>query len=51
MSLFLHIKNGVKAILKVSPHDIPEIDEEITFSVPYEQTYVFDGETEQVICG
>ena len=43
--------NGVKAILKVSPHDIPEIDEEITFSVPYEQTYVFDGETEQVICG
>lgn len=43
--------NGIKAILKVSPHDIPEIDEEITFSVPYEQTYVFDGETEQVICG
>ena len=42
---------GVKAILKVSPHEIPEIDEEITFSVPYENTYVFDGDTEMVIGG
>ena len=38
-----------KAILKVDPHDTPEIDSEITFSIPFESVYLFDGETEQVI--
>ena len=38
-----------KAILKVDPHDTPAIDEKITFSVPVENVYVFDGETELVI--
>ncbi len=38
-----------KAILKVDPHDTPELDEKIAFSVPVENVYVFDGETEQVI--
>ena len=38
-----------KAILKVDPHDTPEIDAAITFSIPYESIYLFDGETEYVI--
>ena len=37
------------AILKVDPHDIPAVDSEITFSVPYGKVYLFDGETEEVI--
>ena len=39
-----------RAILKIDPHDTPEIDQEITFSVPYERVYLFDAETEKVIC-
>ena len=38
-----------KAILKVDPHDTPEIDSTITFSIPVESVYLFDGETEFVI--
>ena len=38
-----------RAILKVDPHDTPEIDSSITFSVPLEDIYLFDGETEMVI--
>ncbi len=38
-----------KAILKVDPHDTPEVDSQITFSIPYEHVYLFDGETEEVI--
>lgn len=38
-----------KAILKVDPHDTPEVDSTITFSIPYENVYLFDGETEFVI--
>jgi len=38
-----------RAILKVDPHDTPEIDSKITFSIPYENVYLFDGETELVI--
>ncbi len=37
------------AILKVDPHDTPEFDAEITFSIPYESVYLFDAETEMVI--
>ncbi len=37
------------AILKVDPHDTPEIDTELLFSIPYENVYLFDGETEKVI--
>ena len=37
------------AILKVNPHEAPEMDEEISFSIPYESTYLFDAETENVI--
>ena len=39
----------VHAILKVDPHDTPEVDSSITFSIPYESVYLFDGETEKVI--
>ena len=35
-----------KAILKVDPHDAPELDEAIDFSIPYENVYLFDSETE-----
>ncbi len=38
-----------KAILKVDPHDTPEIDAKIKFSIPTESVYLFDGETEMVI--
>ncbi len=37
------------AILKVDSHDTPETDVDITFSIPYENVYLFDGETEMVI--
>lgn len=37
------------AILKVNPHQAPAMDQRITFSIPYESTYLFDGETEKVI--
>ncbi len=37
------------AILKVDPHDTPEVDSNIVFSIPYESVYLFDGETEMVI--
>ncbi len=37
------------AILKVDPHDTPEIGETLTFSVPYESAYLFDAQTELAI--
>ena len=36
-------------VLKVDPHDTPKIGEEVVFSVPYKNAYVFDGETEFVV--
>ncbi len=38
-----------QAILKVDSHDTPETDIDLTFSVPTERIYLFDGETEKVI--
>ena len=38
-----------KAILKVDPHDTPELDAPLSFFIPYESVYLFDGETENVI--
>jgi len=38
-----------KAILKVDPHDTPEIDSKFVFSIPNKSVYLFDGETEKVI--
>ncbi|MBQ8108977.1 MAG: sn-glycerol-3-phosphate ABC transporter ATP-binding protein UgpC [Clostridia bacterium] len=39
-----------QAILKVDSHDTPETDVDITFSIPMESVYLFDGENENVIC-
>ena len=36
-------------ILKVDPHQTPKLVTKITFSVPYANAYLFDGETEFVI--
>ena len=38
-----------QAILKVDSHDTPEMGQQLTFSIPYESVYLFDGETENVI--
>ena len=43
------VGNEDHAILKVDSHDTPETDKPITFSIPYENVYLFDGETEKVI--
>ncbi len=40
---------GEKSILKVNPHDTPEMDSKITFTIPLESVYLFDGESEKVI--
>ena len=40
---------GEKSILKVNPHDAPEMDSDIEFSIPFESVYLFDGETEKRI--
>ena len=38
-----------KVILKVSPHEIPEMDSRVRFSIPNESIYLFDGQTEMAI--
>ena len=40
---------GEKAILKVTPFEIPAMDTELTFSIPVESVYLFDAKTEKVI--
>ena len=40
---------GLKCILKVTPHEIPALDSALTFSIPVENVYLFDGETEFVL--
>lgn len=40
---------GKNVIFKVDPHDTPRLDDTVTFSVPYESAYLFDGKTENVI--
>ena len=43
--------DDTNTILKVNPHEAPEMDVDIAFSVPLEYTYLFDVETEKVIAG
>ncbi len=38
-----------KAILKVTPHEIPKMDSQITFSIPVDSVYLFDADTECVL--
>ncbi len=46
----VYITSGEQqAILKVDPHDTPDTDSRISFSIPYESVYLFDGETEAVL--
>ena len=46
----VYVSDGeTNLILKVDPHDTPKMDTQITFSVPYKNAYIFDGETELVI--
>ena len=46
----VYIRMGdLQSILKVDPHDTPETDSSIEFSVPYENVYLFDAVTEKVI--
>ena len=47
-NVYINMKDQ-NAILKVDPHDTPEVDSKIVFSIPYESVYLFDGETEMVI--
>ncbi len=47
-NVYVTIGNA-NAILKVNPHDAPEMDAKISFSIPYESTYLFDAETEKAI--
>ena len=41
--------DGEKCILKIDPHQTPEMDKQIDFSIPYDSIYLFDGETENTI--
>ena len=46
----VYIQHGdLDLILKVDPHETPSLDSKITFSVPYANAYLFDGESEMVI--
>ena len=38
-----------QAILKVDSHDTPETDEALSFYIPWESMYVFDGKTEEAL--
>ncbi len=38
-----------QGILKVDSHDTPETDIDLTYTIPYDSVYLFDGETEMVI--
>ena len=38
-----------KAILKVTPHETPEMDSKIVFHIPQKSVYLFDARTEEVI--
>ncbi len=42
-------KGDHQAILKVDSHDTPEMDTDLTFYIPYESVYLFDGQTEKAI--
>ena len=46
----VYITSGEQqAILKVDSHDTPEMDAPLTFYIPREAIYLFDGETELAI--
>ncbi len=40
---------NVNVILKINPHDTPEVGGQFDFYIPYRAAYLFDKETEEVI--
>ena len=40
---------GIKSILKVEPHESPELDTKLDFAIPYGNVYLFDRQTERRI--
>ena len=40
---------GEKEILKVMPHEMPQMDAEICFSIPSQSVYLFDAATQKVL--
>jgi len=42
-------ENKTNVILKVNPHDTPEMGSKFTFTVPHKAAYVYDAETEQIV--
>ena len=47
-NVYVNIGNS-KAVLKVDPHDTPEMDTELKFFIPNKHIYLFDYQTEKVI--
>ena len=47
-NVYANIGNS-KAVLKVDPHDTPEMDTQLAFYIPNKNIYLFDSQTEQVI--
>ena len=41
--------DGINSILKIDPHDTPDMDTEIMFAIPYRNIYLFDEQTEERI--
>lgn len=48
-NVYVNMLDGESSILKVDPHDTPEMDSEMSFYIPYKSVYLFDAETEEVI--
>lgn len=47
--IIAQIHQSADATTMYVTHDTSEIDVDTTFSIPYENVYLFDGETEKVI--
>ena len=41
--------DGIKTILKVDPHESPEMDQKLSFAIPFKNVYLFDKHTEKRI--
>lgn len=47
-NIYIEIGND-SLILKVDPHDAPEMDSEFSFYLPYDKVYLFDKESENIL--
>lgn len=48
-NVYVNMSGDDRAILKVDPHDTPDMDSEISFYIPHKNVYLFDAQTEEVI--